>query len=165
VNTATSAAPNAPLLPPAGGAGKDAPAPDPAADPAPGPAPASRRPREPAGAPPSGAEAAAVVCAGCGQRRHVACVPDGARAAAAEGPAWYHSDACAAVAAGVAAEAAAGVQALGTLPDGLPVGWQLIRGAAVSAPEARPAATRLLMEASLQPCAVSAGDGGCHARV
>jgi hypothetical protein len=161
--TAAGAAPDAPPPPPAGGAGADAPAPDPAADPAPGPAPASPRPREPAGPPPSGAGAAAVVCAGCGQRRHLACVPDGARAAAAAGAAWYHSAACAGVAAGVAAEAAAGVRALGALPDGLPLGWQLIRGAAVSAPEARPGAACLTVAMRVRPCVVPAGDGVCHA--
>lgn len=49
--------------------------------------------------------------------------------------AWYHSAACARVAAAVALAAAAGVQRMGALPDGLPLGWHLIRGAAVSSPE------------------------------
>lgn len=39
------------------------------------------RPREPCGAAPAGAGAAAVVCVGCGQRRHLACLPGGSQTA------------------------------------------------------------------------------------
>ncbi|KAK9903346.1 hypothetical protein WJX75_003447 [Coccomyxa subellipsoidea] len=95
------------------------------------------RPVRPIGSAPEGNAAALVVCAGCGHRRHLGCLPVADQSLGAQG-AWYHGEACSAVDAELARLAAAGLMPIQAQPDaapGMAPAWQIIRGTAVSAPQ------------------------------
>lgn len=84
---------------------------------------------------PEGWEAALVQCCLSGLRYHLGCLRAPAQEVVRRGRPWCRTAVHHMISAGLATLCAQGLMSCGTLGDGTPIHWQLICGAAVSAPQ------------------------------